>query len=57
MHGHAGESQMTSPLRFIRKINPFQITCCIAVVVITLFLLGNTLLDTIELKTYDLRLL
>ena len=48
---------MIHPTKFIRKINPFLITCFIAVVVISLFLFGNTLLDTIELKTYDLRLI
>ncbi|MCK5517512.1 MAG: CHASE2 domain-containing protein, partial [Desulfobulbaceae bacterium] len=48
---------MISPTKFIRKINPFLITCFIAVVVIVLFLFGNTLLDTIEVKTYDLRLI
>jgi len=47
---------MKTPITFFRTISPFFIACLIAVIIITLYLYGNALLDTIELKTYDLRL-
>ncbi|MBW1750588.1 MAG: adenylate/guanylate cyclase domain-containing protein, partial [Deltaproteobacteria bacterium] len=48
---------MKTPLQLLRAINPFFLTCFTVISIITLFQYGNTFIDFIELKTYDLRLL
>ena len=42
-------------LKSIFYINPASITLAVICLVVTFFLSGNSILDLIELKTYDLR--
>jgi len=48
---------MKTPIQLLRAINPFFLTFFTVISIITLFQYGNTFIDFIELKTYDLRLL
>lgn len=48
---------MRLSVKSLFSINPFSLTLCTILVVIGLFLLKITILDLIELKTYDLRFL
>lgn len=48
---------MKLSLKSFLSINPFSLTLCTILVVIGLFALQITILDLIELKTYDLRFL
>ncbi|HVY54612.1 MAG TPA: CHASE2 domain-containing protein, partial [Thermodesulfobacteriota bacterium] len=48
---------MRSIFKSLFSINPVSLTLCTILIVIALFLLKITILDLIELKTYDLRFL
>ncbi|MGW8195338.1 MAG: CHASE2 domain-containing protein, partial [Desulforhopalus sp.] len=48
---------MSSRLHFLNGVGPFLITGFVAILVVVVFLNGNSLIDIIELKTYDLRLI
>jgi len=48
---------MKKSLKSIFSINPTSITICLTILVLILFLFGVAILDLVELKTYDLRIL
>ena len=55
MHHRRGARQMKFPVKSTFAINPNSITLVTILVVVSLFLIGVTIFDLVELKRYDIR--